>query len=322
MRWGPQHSMQRFPFIFRLACVATVLGLLALAGLSNGCRRTEVAAGPVYSRERPDGAPEVLHFAIHPLHNPRKLVESYGPLVAWLNERLPDGRFEVEASRDYGEYERKVAERGPDFILPNPWQTLEAMKAGYHVIAMAGEPEDFKGLFIVRRDSGIRRVEDLRGKSVAYPSATALAACIMPQWFLHERGIDVNREIENHYVGSQESAIMNAFLRQTAVGATWPLPWRAFMAEHPTEAAQLEVVWETEPLLNNSVMMRGDLPTELGERVRRELLALDRSAEGRAILNGIATARFRPASDADYERVRTFVARFETQVRPVKGGGP
>ena len=29
------------------------------------------------------------------------------------------------------------------------------MKVGYRVIAMAGEPQDFKGIFVVRRDSGI-----------------------------------------------------------------------------------------------------------------------------------------------------------------------
>lgn len=298
-----------------------MLALGVLAGAAAGCSRQD-EAGPVYSREPPHGARAPLRFAIHPLHNPRKLVEGYGPLTAWLNARLPDVRFEVEASRDYGEYERKIAARGPEFLLPNPWQTLEAMKAGYRVIAMAGEPEDFKGLFIVRRDSGIRRVEDLRGRSIAYPSATALAACILPQWFLHERGIDVNREIENRYVGSQESAIMNAFLRQSAAAATWPPPWRAFALEHPAEAAQLEIAWETEPLLNNAVMMRDDLPAELGARVRRELLALEGTADGRAILERMATLRFRPASDADYERVREFIARFEARVRPVKGGTP
>jgi phosphonate transport system substrate-binding protein len=290
---------------------------------TGGCRAKDPEAhGPAYAKV-PSGTPRTtIYFAVHPLHNPRKLVECYQPLMARLNERLPDVRFEVEASRDYQDFERKIAAREPQFLLPNPWQTLEAMKVGYHVIAMAGEPQDFKGLFIARRDSGIRRVEDLRGKSVAYPSPTALAACVMPQWYLHERGIDVNREIENRYVGSQESAIMNAFLRRAAVGVTWPPPWRAFVAEHPAEAAQLEVVWETETLLNNSVMMRDDLPPELGARVQRELLAIENTPEGRAILEQVAAARFLPAQDADYERVREFVARFEAQVRRVKGTTP
>ena len=72
------------------------------------------------------------------------------------------------------------------------------------------------------------------------------------------------RDIENRYVGSQESSIMNAYLGQTAAGATWPPPWRAFQKEHPREAAELKVIWETESLVNNSVMVRDDVPATGG----------------------------------------------------------
>lgn len=51
------------------------------------------------------------------------------------------------------------------------------------MIAMAGDPKDFKGIFLVRIDSGIKVPADLKGKAVSYPSPTALAACIMPQYF-------------------------------------------------------------------------------------------------------------------------------------------
>jgi len=61
----------------------------------------------------------------------------------------------LEASRDYQAYEVKFRNRKPELILPNPWQTLEAIKVGYQVIAMAGDAEDFNGIFIVRKDSGI-----------------------------------------------------------------------------------------------------------------------------------------------------------------------
>jgi phosphonate transport system substrate-binding protein len=172
---------------------------------------------------------------------------------------------------------------------------------------------------VVRRDSGLKRPADLKGKSVSYPSPTALAACIMPQYFLHNHGIDVNADIENRYVGSQESSIMNVYLRLTAAGATWPMPWRAFKKDHPREAAELKVIWETESLVNNSVMVRGDVPPEVGEQVRVLLLGLDRSKEGKSILAGMEAARFLPASDGDYDVVRRYVSRFEGEVRPVEG---
>ena len=291
----------------------------ALAGLLLAACNGPTEEKPLQYGTAPAAATQPAYrFAVHPLHNPVKLAEAYQPLIDYLNQRLPEARFELEASRDYQAYEEKFRARSPEFLLPNPWQSIEAMKVGYRVIAMAGDAEDFKGIFIVRKTSGIKTPADLKGKTVSYPSPTALAACIMPQYFLHQHGIDVNRDITNRYVGSQESSIMNVYLGQSAAGATWPPPWRLFQQDHPEEAAQLMVIWQTAPLLNNSVMVRDDLPEAIVDQVRAALLALPQTAEGQAILAGMSTARFHVADNADYQKVRDYIATFEKDVRPVE----
>ncbi len=274
---------------------------------------------PLHYRQAPAGdqAPG-FRLAPHPLYNPQQLSATIQPLVDYLNRQMPGLHIELEASRDYQAFEGKFRVREPEILMPNPWQTLEAMKVGYHVIAMWGDAEDFKGIFIVRKDGGIQNPEDLKGKSVSYPSPTALAAAIMPQYFLYTQGLDVNKDIQNLYVGSQQSSIMNVYLGRTAAGATWPPPWRLFQKEHPTEAAQLQVAWETPSLVNNSVMMRDDVPEAVSQRLRKLLLDLPSTPEGQAILAGMETARFHAAHDADYDQVRDYVARFERDVRPVE----
>lgn len=300
----------------RLACMFAVL-LLSL-GMLSGCKPVAENQEPRFGKSPASHDVPTYRFAVHPLHNPAKLAQAYQPLIDYLNARLQGARLALEASRDYASYEEKYRARKTEFLLPNPWQSLQAMKTGYHVIAEAGEPKDFTGIFVVRKDSGLKHPAELKGKSVSYPSSTALAACIMPQYFLYSHGIDVNKDIENHYVGSQESSIMNAYLKLTAAGATWPTPWRAFQKEHPKEAAELELAWETEPLINNSVMARDDAPAQVVEQVRALLLGLETSDEGKAILAGMETARFLPATDGDYDVVRRYVDRFEKLVRPVQ----
>ncbi|MDH5423961.1 MAG: phosphate/phosphite/phosphonate ABC transporter substrate-binding protein [Gammaproteobacteria bacterium] len=260
----------------------------------------------------------VYRFAIHPLHNPRKLTEVYQPLINQLNAKIPSVHFQVEASRDYQAYEMKFRAREAEFLLPNPWQTLEAIKVGYSVIAMAGNAEDFKGIFVVRNDSGIKVPTDLKGKKVSCPSPTALAACIMPHQYLHNHGVNVQADIEKLYVGSQESSIMNTALGSVAAGATWPPPWRAFQKDHPEDAAKLKVIWETPHLLNNSVMVRKDVPANIRDQVKQILHDLHKTPAGQELLNGMETARFHPADDGTYDKVRQFVARFEKEVRPVE----
>lgn len=296
-----------------MTLAAAILMLAVLAG----CGREPASTGPQLGTHPSAAGVAVYRLAVHPLHNPAKLIQAYQPLIDMLNGRLRGARLTLEASRDYAAFEEKYQSRKPEFLLPNPWQTLQAMKAGYRVIAMAGEPRDFTGIFVVRRDSGLKHPADLKGKAVSYPSATALAACIMPQYFLHSHGVDVNADLDNRYVGSQESSIMNAYLKLTAAAATWPTPWRAFQREHPREAADLMVIWETEALINNSVMVRNDVPAPVAEQVRALLLALDDAPGGKAVLAGMETARFLAATDEDYDVVRRYVARFEKDVRPV-----
>jgi phosphonate transport system substrate-binding protein len=292
--------------------------MVLAALLMAGCGQASEERPLRYSAAPETGAAPVYRLAVHPLHNPTKLGEAYQPLIDQLNRQQLGAQFELEASRDYPSFENKYRQREPDFLLPNPWQTLDAMKHGYQVIAMAGEAQDFRGIILVRRDSPVLQPADLKGRVVSYPSPTALAAAIMPQYYLHSHGLDVQRDIQNRYVGSQESSIMHVYLGQSAAGATWPPPWRLFQRDHPAEAAQLRVIWETEPLLNNSVMARDDVPPALREALRRSLLELAQSAPGPAILRGMANAGFYAANDASYAPVRAYIERFEREVRRVE----
>jgi phosphonate transport system substrate-binding protein len=302
------------------------IGLRALLGFcavlpllgGAGCKDKAAVAGPVYAPQSAYKNDRNFAFAVHPLYNPVKLNEVYQPLILELDARIPNATFDLEASRNYAEYEAKIRARKPEVLLPNPWQTLLAMKSGYHVIAMAGDPLDFKGIFIVRKDSPVKQPIDLKGKAVSYPAPTALAACIMPQYFLHQHGINVKKDLLNKYVGSQDSSIMNVFLGLTAAAATWPPPWRAFQKENPEKAADLKVIWETEPLINNAVMARDDLPAEVQSALAGMLTHLHETPEGRKALDSAGIDRFRPATDRDYQIVRDFVATFESQVRQVE----
>jgi phosphonate transport system substrate-binding protein len=286
--------------------------------LISGCKKKFEASGPRYSKEPGENSKSVYCLAVHPLYNPEKLIQTYNPIINYLNKKIGGIKFTLEASRDYASYEQKYKNKKPDFLLPNPWQTLQAMKFGYHVIAMAGDPEDFKGIFIVRKDSPILTPSDVKGKVVSYPAPTALAACIMPQYFLFESGININVDIQNRYVGSQESSIMNVYLGLTDVGVTWPPPWREFQIDHPSEASELKIIWETKSLVNNSVMVRNDVPDDIQKQVQELLIGLNKSDDGLAILKEMETAYFLPATDKDYNVVRTYIDQFEMKVRKIE----
>lgn len=293
--------------------------LLLPVWMLSGCApsASQDASLPAYESQAVSKASAVYVLAVHPLHNPKRLYEVYQPLIERLNARLPGITLKLEASSSYADYEAKMARREVAFTLPNPYQTLMALRHGYQVFAKMGDDEQFRGVILVRKDSGIRDPRQLIGKAVSYPAATALAAGMMPQWFFQQHGVNVARDLDNRYVGTQESSMMNVVLGKVSAGCTWPLPWAIFQKEQPDLAAQLEVRWETPHLVNNALLARDDVPPEVVRRVKQEMVTLHESAEGKAILARMALSRFEPADDSTYRPVAEFLRRFDAEVRPV-----
>lgn len=255
---------------------------------------------------------------IHPLHNPQRLMELYGPIVDFMNSAIPEAHFKLEASRNYEEFEKKLYARHFAFAMPNPYQTVKSVEYGYRIFGKMGDDEVFRGIILVRRDSGINKVADLKEKSVSYPAATALAATMLPQYYLHTHGLDVNRDLNNLYVGSQESSIMNVLRGDVAAGATWPVPWLAFVAEHPELASQLLVKWQTAILPNNGWVARDDIPQPVVDKFSRLLFGLQHSEQGKLMLNRLPISHFEAASDETYLPVREFLEKFSRTVRQIE----
>lgn len=292
---------------------------MALAACSPQPEMTHTA--PQYSAQAPSAVRQYV-FAIHPLHNPARLFAMYGPLIDYLNHHLPDTPLRLEASRNYEEFEKKLYSRQPDFALPNPYQTLNSLHHGYRVIAKMGDDQLFTGLILVRRDSNISKVTDLKGKKVAYPAATALAATMMPQYYLQTHGLDVQHDIKNLYVGSQESSILNVYYGNTTAAATWPLPWREFQREQPDKAGELEVKWQTDPLINNGIVVRDDVPPELAEKVTVLLETMHTTPEGEALLKRLDLSQFERADNQRYQVIQEFLRLFNQKVRPLPESRP
>ncbi len=280
-----------------------------------GQEQTAQTYQPEFSQTDENIKKEEYIFGVHPLHNPQQLQIVYSPVASYLNQHFDNIEFRLEASRNYAAYEEKLYNKKFHFALPNPYQTIIAEDKGYIIFGKMGDDENFRGIFITRKDSGLGEPIDLKGKKISYPAPTALAATMLPQYFLHTHGIDVNNDIENLYVGSQESSIMNAYLNKVAAAATWPLPWKIFLKEQPDFAAELEVKWETPTLPNNGLVVRDDMPQDILQKVSDLLLNLHTHKEGQEILARMPLSRFEAANHDTFQAVRDFIQTFTKEIR-------
>lgn len=276
-----------------------------------------VAASGAEPAYRPSAAPieeSVFVFGIHPYSNPQDVFVDYEPIMQYLEARLPGMHFRVEASKDYTDYETKLAGQRFHFSLPNPYQTVISLSYGYRVIAKMTPDDDFRGLIVARTDKNLLTPKDLVGKTVCFPSATAVAATMLPLLYLHSGGLDVKRDIQIRYVGSQFSSIMNAYSGDAVACGTSVRFWRNWSKENPDKAKEMRVVWKTDALPHNAVVVRAGVDPAVSARVSAALIALgkDKSVDQQQFRVG--QQHFESGTNATYQRMLEFLLRYDQTI--------
>ncbi|MFZ2957672.1 MAG: phosphate/phosphite/phosphonate ABC transporter substrate-binding protein [Candidatus Ozemobacteraceae bacterium] len=269
-------------------------------------------------KDTPETSIPTYIFGVHPLHSPTLFFEVYQPLVDFLNANMGNCKIVLEGSKDYQDFEEKLYANKFHIALPNPYQTIQAVnRAGYTIFGKVGDDAQFTGIILTRKESNIRSINELKGRVISYPSKTALAACIQPQWFLFKHGLNIHSDIINNFVGTQESSILSVATRLSDAGCTWPPPWKLFQKKFPEIASKLVVAWETEPLINLGLVASADFPSAYLEEISRLLFSLHTQEKGREILNGMGYSNFEPATLLTYKPVQDFLQEFEKNVRRI-----
>lgn len=278
------------------------------------CNKQADTYSPIFSDQQPtkEYIKEYV-LAVHPLHNPERLQKMFGPIVDYINVRLKNAKLKIEASNSYDEYNEKIKTKRIDFLLPNPYQTMMAKKYGYHVIAKMGDDHIFAGIGLVRKDSNIQSIRNLKNKKISFPAPTALAAAMMPQLYLQKHGLNLkNKEAEMKYVGSQESSILAVFHNEVDVGVTWQMAWDSFANDNPEIQNKLMILFKTEPLINNSFMAKQDLDKHLIEEIKTIITNMHNDETGKKILENIKLSKFELANDQTYQIVDKFLKEYES----------
>lgn len=286
----------------------TIFGILAWFALVTW--NTHAGAEGGY---RPSGSAAVETtwiFAPHPNLNPQDLFNAYTPLVRYLEHKIPGARFTIESSRDYADYEAKIAARRFHFGLPNPYQTVLGFAHGYRVIAKMTPDEDFRGLMLVRRDSKLRTPADLAGKTLCFISPSAVAATMLPLMYLHEHGVNV-KENTLKYVGSPFSALAHAHSGEVPACGVSSRQWRAWSRENPAKSAEMTALFTTRHLPSNSIVARDDVPPALARQVAEALAGMDRDGELDQSQFKFDQNHYELATNATYQPFIDFLARYD-----------
>lgn len=277
-----------------------IIAALLFAGCSNGkvdyIPKGEKVAGE--NRER-------LVLGVMPSLPPTKLFTKYQPLADYLT-RKTGKEVVISTAPNFQEYILRLQKGEYEMILPNPYQYIMVSKApGYApLVKIAGIP--FQGFIVVRKDSGINGIQDLKGKKIAYPDPSALAATMQVRAYLKRNGIDSERDTRESYAASQESVIFGVHQRLFDAAGTWPEALEGI----PDDVRKgLKVLAETETLPSRPIAVRADISQEIAEKVKGALINMASDPEGQKILASIGYKGFEEAFDSDYDEVRRWAKK-------------
>lgn len=254
-----------------------------------------------------------LKFGVHPMYNPQKTLEVFGPICDLMTKKTS---FDctLELSKDYAQYNNQIKEKYYDILSPNPLQTVRSLEYGYEIFGKWSNDELFKGIILVRKDSGISDISQLKGKKISFPASTALAAAMMPQFDLANQKLYSGKDYVSMYVGSQDSSILAVFNKITDAGVTWYPPWYNFIKERPEIHSQLKVLHETFSLPSNGLVYKSEFSKTEKKEISDFLFFLKDSKEGQEVLKKVGIESFESANSKTYQPVRDFIKKYDQKI--------
>jgi phosphonate transport system substrate-binding protein len=272
-----------------------------------------VALGVVLGTPPVWAADKSLHLVLTPSQKPTDLLaagEDFGKVLGQLSG-VP---IRVTVASDYAAVIEAMRNRTADLAFVHPAGYVLANREAKAMIVARNlwhGKATFTSRIYVRKDAGLKTLEELRGKTIAFVDPASSSGYIYPMVMLMQRGLVKNRDPKTFFREVVFSGSHDASMRALQNGhvdaiASFDLAREQYLKE-PAEREKIVFVAETPPIPESGIAARDGLDPALVGRVRTALLRI-RGPEHAALLKRLYDIDgFEPADDKDYDPVRQAV---------------
>jgi phosphonate transport system substrate-binding protein len=260
--------------------------------------------GPVFAADAP------LILAFTPSKDPTALQEAADAFAAAL-AKLSGLPLRAQVASDYAGVVEAVRSRRVDLAFVHPvGYVLANREAGCQILVRdiwQGRIAYTARLY-VRKTSAIARLEDLRGKTIAFVDPASSSGYIYPMVMLMKRGLVRDRDPKTFFkealfAGTHDAALQTLLRGRVDAAATFDKAPELYLRDAAL-VDQLTPVAETPEIPEAGICARPALPADTLSRIKHALLAM-KGPEHAAVLKGTYDIDgFVEAADRDYEPVR------------------
>jgi phosphonate transport system substrate-binding protein len=281
----------------RQALLAGLALTLAVA-VGNGTR--SVAAEP----------PRQLVMAITPSNIPTELFKAGERFAAELGKKLGVA-IKVYMPTDYLGVVEALRNKTADLAFVHPagyvFANREA-KAQIVAVDVWHGKTSYTSRIYVRRDSGLKRLEDLRGKSIAFVDPGSTSGYVYPMVMLIKKGLVKDRDPKTFFkdamfAGTHEAALLALLNGSVDAVASFDLAPQQYLKDKE-RMEKIAHVAETDPIPEAGVIVREGLDPGLVKRLFDALMAFNAPEHRQILKDFYGIDGFAPAKDSDYDPVR------------------
>ncbi|MBO9361622.1 MAG: phosphate/phosphite/phosphonate ABC transporter substrate-binding protein [Thermoflexus sp.] len=177
---------------------------------------------------------------------------------------------------------------------------------------------------IVRADSGIKSLADLRGKAMCWVDPLSTSGYLMPRILLKANGVDPDQDFAQVMnAGSHSDVVRAVYNGDCDAGATYVDARSAVEMDMPDVKEKVVVLATTAKIPNDNVSVVKDLPADLKEKIRQALLEIAASEEGKQALQTVyGIEGLEKVDDSFYDEFRAQLSasgyRLEDLVKPAE----
>jgi len=250
--------------------------------------------------------PAELLIGLEPEHNIFDQVERYRVLAAYLSQEL-GVQVRLTIMSRYGEVLERFKARHLDGAILSSFTATRFVNQQHDAFT--------QGYIFVRRDSGIKKVEDMKGQSIVFVDPATTEGYLFPMVFLRDHGVeDIGKYFREYYFsGSHASAIFAVLDGKADIGCAKSSVFNRLTDHDPSIKKDLEIIAESPRVPETTLCIRKDLPADIKQKLLSILLIMDKIESGTEVLRKIETLRFINAKESDFSIVSDMIDTLENQ---------
>lgn len=163
----------------------------------------------------------------------------------------------------------------------------------------------YHGIIFVRKDSGIKTAEQMRGKTMVFVERATTAGYIFPlAWLKKQMITDHTTFFKDYYFAGSHDAAINAVLNGKAdVGAAKNTIYDLYLKRNSEAAEKLEILARSIPVPSNGLCVSSSISSETIAKLQSALIGLDKTPGGKEVLQRLHALKFVKTKTDDYTPV-------------------